>query len=268
MKLLIFGDVVAKIGRKTVANVLPAWRELHQPDLVLANVENLAHGIGATTKTLQDLLDAGVDFFTSGNHIWGKKEIITTLNDPHGKVIRPANYPEGTAGRGWQIIAAGNKTLLVINLLGKVFFKEGDTLDNPFRKLDAILYELADKADAIIVDMHAEATSEKIAMGWYADGRVSAVYGTHTHVPTADAHILPEGTAYITDIGMTGLYRSSLGANIDFVIDKFLDQKSEHQMWDTPENGLAVVNAVLIDVDVKTKRAVAITRLFEKINLA
>lgn len=265
MKFLIFGDVVAKIGRRAVAQILPRWREKHQPDFVMINAENLAHGIGATDKTVAEMETAGVNFFTSGNHIWRKQETLTRLDDPETNIIRPANYPAGTPGRGWQKLTMNGTRVLIVNLLGQAFFSE--VLDNPFLVLDEILANESQTADIILVDMHAEVTSEKVVMGWHTDGRVSAVYGTHTHVPTADAQILPAGTAYITDVGMTGLYRSSLGANLEVMKQKFLNPEATGNRWDIPDTGEAVVNAILVEIDPATKKATNMKQLRDKIEV-
>lgn len=265
MKILIFGDVVAKIGRRAVAQILPRWREEYHPDFVMINAENLAHGVGATDKTVAEMEAAGVDFFTSGNHIWRKQETLTKLYDPQTNIIRPANYPAGTPGMGWQKVEVNGRTILIINLLGQAFFSEA--LDNPFLTLDDILNDQGKTADVILVDMHAEVTSEKVVMGWHVDGRVSAIYGTHTHVPTADSQILPNGTGYITDVGMTGLYKSSLGANLEVMRQKFLNPESKGNRWDLPETGAAIINAVLIEINPETKKAIDIKQLQEKIEV-
>lgn len=262
LTVLILGDVVGRIGRQAVARVLPAWKERHQPDLTLANAENLAHGVGITAKTVQDLLGTGVDFLTSGNHVFDKAEGIAILNDPASPIIRPANYPPGTPGRGIHLLDLGAHRVLVVNLQGRVFMRE--ELDDPFRTLDRLLQERAnEKLSAILVDLHAEATSEKVAFGWYADGRASAVYGTHTHIETADAKILPGGTAYLTDVGMTGALHSVIGVDKNVILRKFLTQlPAIHEM---PEAGPAIVNGLLVRIDPETKKALAIERLTETV---
>ena len=263
MRILIFGDVIAKPGRKALAALLPKWRQQHAVDFVLANVENLAHGVGATERTLAELHDAGVDCFTSGNHIWDK-ESRALLEHPNSVLLRPANYPPSNPGRGDRMFTVGDKEILVINLMGRVFFRE--SLDCPFRAADAILEREATEADIILVDLHAEATSEKVALGHYLDGRITALYGTHTHVPTADGRILPGGTAYLTDVGMTGLQESVIGANKDTVIQMFLTQTPQKNMHDTAESGAVVVNAMLLEID-DDNRAISWTRLQQVIEV-
>jgi metallophosphoesterase (TIGR00282 family) len=248
MKILIFGDVVAKPGRKAIAAVLPQWKKEHAPDLVLANVENLAHGVGASAKTLAELTNAGVDVFTSGNHIWGK-DVVPILDDPNGMLLRPANYPPGNPGRGSTSLTVNGRTVVIINLLGRVFFRE--SVDCPFRTADALLSKLVEVGPRpiMLVDFHAEATSEKIAMGHYLDGRVTAIYGTHTHIPTADARILPKGTAYITDVGMVGLRESIIGADKDSILKMFLMQTPGAGMHDVADHGIVVASAMLLEVN-------------------
>jgi len=261
LKILFFGDIVGKIGRKAVRKTLPAYRKKYNPDLVIANVENLAHGKGITEKTLNEVKESGIDVFTSGNHIFRREEGLDLLADKDSIVIRPANYPEDTTGYGEKLVEIGTKKLLVINLIGRVFFEE--TFDSPFEKLDEILAKYAnDNLSGIIVDFHAEATSEKVALGWYADGRVSAILGTHTHIPTADAKILPKGTAYITDIGMVGSKESVLGVKKEIIIEKFL--KDLPIIFDIPEEGTVQINAALVTIDSKTKQAKRIKLINEE----
>lgn len=256
--VLFIGDVVGKIGRHAVAAVLPAWRAELKPDLVIANAENIAHGSGITEKTLQELIDAGVDFFTSGNHVFDKPEGEAIVSRKDSSLLRPHNYPAGTAGTGIKVVEAGSRKLAIINLIGRSFIREA--FDCPFRALDALLDSAAcKKADAILVDFHAETTSEKAAFGWYADGRVAAVLGTHTHVPTADARVLPQGTAFVTDVGMVGATDSVIGVRKDEVIQGFLTQRS--QSFSIPESGEVVVNAVVLELDPKTGQAASIRRL-------
>jgi len=208
-KILFFGDIVGKIGRKAIKKVIGDYKKKYSPDFIIANAENLAHGTGATESTLNEMLEAGINFFTSGNHIWKKKEIISVFEEKRIPLIRPANYPEGAPGQGYQLVEVGTKKLLVVNLLGRVFMKED--MDCPFRKIDEILKKYSkENLSGIFVDFHAEVTSENVAFGFYVDGRVSAVVGTHTHIPTADNKILPQGTAYVTDVGMVGARDSVL----------------------------------------------------------
>jgi metallophosphoesterase (TIGR00282 family) len=198
--ILFVGDIVGGLGRRTLLGLLPALRERHAPDFVVVNGENIAGGLGLTPKLADELLANGVDAITLGNHTYQRKEIIPYL-DSGKPIIRPANYLTTQPGRGWVIVDRGGVRLGIVNLSGNVFLRAGRVA---FLEVDAILDELAGKVDHVLVDFHAEATSEKVAMGWYLDGRVTAVVGTHTHVPTADLRVLPGGTAYITDVGMTG----------------------------------------------------------------
>ncbi len=265
MRILIFGDVVAKPGRKALAAVLPKWKREYCPDFVLANVENLAHGTGATDKTLAELRAADVDCFTSGNHIWDK-DSRRLLEDPTQNILRPANYPPNNPGVGMKTLDVNGTPVIIINLLGRVFFRE--SADCPFRAADALLASLieAKPRSIVVVDFHAEATSEKVALGHYLDGRVTCVYGTHTHVPTADAMILPKGTAYITDVGMTGLVDSVIGADKESVIQMFLTQTPSKAMHDAPERGAVTVNAMLLETDHDGAPA-SWQRIFERVDV-
>lgn len=263
-RVLIFGDIVAKPGRKALAAVLPELKKQYAPHLTIANAENIAHGIGATERTINEAKAAGIDFFTSGNHIWSKKEAIDIMNAQEPVLIRPANYPPQSPGMGWREVTVNGIPALIINLQGRVFMDQN--LDCPFRTLDAIL-EKEKNAKIIIVDLHAEASSEKVALGHYADGRVSAFVGTHTHIPTADARILPKGTAYVTDLGMTGLRDSAIGANLATVTQMFLTQRPHSEMHDTPEEGIVAVNAVLVDIDPATGKAHSIERIQREVTV-
>lgn len=263
IKILFFGDVVGRIGRKALAKIIPELKKEFKADFIIANAENMAHGKGITESTLEEGLAAGVDLFTSGNHIFAKKEGLDILAQKDSLVLRPANYPERVAGRGEKLAEVGTKKLLVINLQGRVFFNE-DT-DCPFRTFDQIYQKYEDqKINGIIVDLHAEATSENVAFGHYADGRASAVVGTHTHVPTADARILPKGTAYITDIGMVGPKNTVLGVKKEIIIERFLTQVPK--MHEIPEEGVVDVNAVFVEIDPKTKMAVKIEQILREVN--
>jgi metallophosphoesterase (TIGR00282 family) len=251
LRVLMIGDIVGKLGRRTVATVLPEIRESHSINLVVANGENTAGGRGLTTATAEELYRSGVDVITSGNHIWENREIYPSLESDR-RIVRPLNYPEGTPGRG----VFKRDGLAVVNVMGRTFM--GIALDCPFRAMDTALDGLQD-CRTIIVDHHAEATSEKIGMGYYLDGRVSAVAGTHTHVPTSDTRILPRGTAYVTDLGMVGALHSVLGMRTEPVIERFLTQLPNR--FDPEDKGPAVFNSVLIDIDEDTGRAVSIERL-------
>jgi metallophosphoesterase (TIGR00282 family) len=221
MNILLCGDVVGRPGRDAVKSHLPVLRRSLNIDIAIVNAENAAHGFGLTEKICGELYEAGADILTTGNHVWDQREIIPYLDrDP--RVLRPANFPPGTAGAGTrlQLLADGRK-LLVVNLMGRLFM---EALDDPFRALDAIIapHLLGRDATAIVVDFHAEATSEKTALGHFADGRVSALIGTHTHVPTADYQILPGGTGYISDLGMCGNYDSVIGMQKEASIRRFV----------------------------------------------
>lgn len=263
MRFLIFGDVVGKIGRRALAAVVPELRRELRPDVVLANAENLAHGLGMTARTLSEVLDAGVDLLTGGNHVWDKPEGIELLRSPDPKVLRPANYPAGCPGVGWKTISVDGKNVLVVNLLGMVMMK--DLVDNSFRAFDEILAAHGRDASIIIVDYHAEVTSEKNAFGWYADGRASVVYGTHTHIPSADQRILPKGTAFATDVGMTGARDSIIGIDPATSIPQYTTGRKQRYTW--PETGTAWIHAVVADVDPATGRATHIERIYREVTI-
>jgi metallophosphoesterase (TIGR00282 family) len=221
VKLLFIGDVVGKPGRRAVAAFLPDLISEHDVELVVANGENAAGGYGLTGTVIEELTDLGIDCITTGNHLWDRREVMSIL-EKEQRVLRPANYPPGVPGLGWNIFTGRHGTqVAVLNLMGRVFMKD---IDCPFRTADAELERLSSRASVIIVDFHAEATSEKMAMGWYLDGRVSAVVGTHTHIQTSDARILTGGTAYITDVGMTGPFDSVIGMRKELALKRFLTQ--------------------------------------------
>ncbi len=243
MKILFFGDVVGKPGRLALKALAPKLRQEFGADVVIANLENLAHGTGITRTTLQDVIEAGVDIGTGGNHTFIKPEAKELFSEEPNILVRPLNLERGTPGQGQKTFQIGQKRVMVINLLGS-FAINPAPVDSAFPMMQKMRSELPKDVDAIIVDMHAEATSEKVAMGWLLDGYVSAVIGTHTHVPTADERILPKGTAYITDVGMVGLTDSSLGVDKDLALQRFLTEQSVH--FDIPEHGDVTVNAVLI----------------------
>jgi len=222
MNILFIGDIYGRPGRSALKKLLPTLKEEIKADFVIANIENASSGVGVTVESYQDLKKLGVDVFTSGNHIFDKREIIPVLKDRNEIIIRPANFQEGTPGRGVWTGEIGTTKLAVVNLMGRVFMREG--LEDPFRAADRILTDLKDCV--VIIDFHAEATSEKRAFGYYVDGRASAVIGTHTHVPTADAQMLPKGTAYITDVGFTGPQESVLGVDKEVIIHNFLTSPS------------------------------------------
>jgi len=253
MLILAIGDIIGKPGRSAVSKLLPRLRHEYGMDVVIANGENAAGGIGLTPDTAQELLAVGVDILTSGNHIWAQKEIIPYL-DGEMPILRPLNYPPGVPGRGY-IVRNG---ALVVNLIGRTFI---GNFDCPFRGMDQLLAELKPRPPVIIVDFHAEATSEKVAMGRYLDGRVSAVLGTHTHVGTIDAQVLPKGTAYVTDIGMTGPIDSIIGDDAEMVLQRFLTALPHRLSVGT---GKVMLNAILVKVDDKSGRSVSIERLYRE----
>lgn len=234
--------------------LVPGLRQQYQIDLVIINAENAAGGLGLTPSTAQELMAAGADVLTSGNHIWVQKEIVPHL-DGSMPILRPQNYPPGVPGRGY--ITTGRA--LVVNLMGRTFM--GD-IDCPFRAMDSLLAQLDKRPPVILVDFHAEATSEKMAMGKYLDGRVSAVLGTHTHVATADARLLPKGTAYITDIGMVGPIDSVIGDNAEEVLQRFLTAMP-HRL--VVGRGRVMFNAVLVDIDSSSGKAVSIERIYKEV---
>jgi len=249
----VIGDIVGQPGRQAVKELLPGLRQQYGFSLVIANAENVAGGLGLTSTTAEELLSAGVDVLTSGNHIWAQKEIIPHL-DGEMPILRPLNYPPGVPGRGYIV----NRQAMVVNLIGRTFM--GD-FDCPFRAIDQLLTEIKPKPPVIIVDFHAEATSEKVAMGRYLDGRVSAVLGTHTHVGTSDSQLLPQGTAYVTDIGMTGPIDSVIGMETEVVIQRFLTG-IPHRM--SVAKGKTMFNAVLVRVDKESGRAISIDRIYKE----
>ena len=255
MKVLFIGDVVGKPGRSMVCRHLKRLIDQHGIGFTIANAENLAGGVGATPETCDELFRAGVDCLSSGNHIWDKKEILPYL-EREPRLLRPANYPDANPGAGVHVgVSREGARIAVVNLIGRIFLAN---VDCPFRAADGILDELRGRADAVVVDMHAEATSEKVAMGWYLDGRVAAVVGTHTHVPTADEEIRPGGTAYLTDVGMTGPHDSIIGVEKALVLERFLTQRHVRMY---PAEGDVRLHAAILDIDPTTGRATGIERL-------
>lgn len=250
MKILFFGDIVGRPGREAMKKILPVWRKKYSPGAVIVNGENLAHGLGVTKKTIGEILDLDVDLITSGNHVWQHKESVALLENEKIPLIRPANYPPGVPGAGFKTVKAGGLNILIVNLIGRVFMKAN--FDCPLRAADAILKKEGKKADLIIVDFHAEATAEKICLGFYLDGRVSAVLGTHTHVPTADLRILPKGTAFVSDVGMVGPHYSAIGLQTDPIIKQLLAQIPSTPKPDVAP-GPVEINAVLLDFGKKGK---------------
>lgn len=264
LKIIFLGDIFGKLGRQGIKKIIPELKKEFQPDLVLANAENLAHGRGITESTLEEMTSAGIDLFTSGNHVWDKNNVYTIINKKNSPIIRPANYPEDTPGQGEKLLKIGVNSVLVINLIGRVFFRED--FDCPFRTVNKILdkYKKTNLA-GIIIDIHAEATSEKVALGHYLNGRVSAVCGTHTHVQTSDEKILDKGTAYITDIGMTGSQDSVIGLDKKTIISNYLSQITKTA--EVPETGLCQINGIYLEINPKNKKALTITRINKTIEI-
>jgi len=257
MIILFFGDLVGRLGRVGLAKVLPELKNEIKPDLIVANIDNLAHGKGLTAKTMREMVALGIDCFTSGNHTWKKEEPLIAARDSAANLVLPANDLRVKTSERYKILTTseGEKVALV-NLLGRV--NMGDqTVTCPFKEADKLLEEIQDVP--VIVDFHAETTSEKVALGWYLAGRAAAVLGTHTHIQTADERILPGGTAYITDVGMVGPGDSVLGVNKDTIIKKFLTDGPI--IFDLPESGPVEINGVVIDLDATTGKATAIARI-------
>ena len=246
----MLGDVVGKPGRRAIAQLVPGLKSEYELDMVIANAENAAGGLGLTPETAQELYEAGVDVLTTGNHAWAKREIIPYL-EGEAPIIRPVNYPHGVPGRGYIV----HRDVLIVNLIGRVFM---GTFDDPFPAIDRVIEQFRDRVRVIIVDFHGEATSEKGAMGWYLDGRVSAMVGTHTHVGTVDARVLPKGTAYVTDIGMVGPWNSIIGDTVEDVLHRFLTQMHNKL---SVASGPARLHSVLIDIDDQSGKARSIQRI-------
>ena len=255
MNLLLVGDIVGRPGRELVRRSLRTLIDVHSIDLVIANAENSAAGFGVTKDIGDTLLEAGIDVMTSGNHIWDKKEVIEYIKT-EPRLLRPANYPAGVPGRGSRVAETGDgRAVGVINVMGRIFMSP---LDDPFAVALREIESIRHRTRVIIVDFHAEATSEKMAMGWHLDGLVTAIVGTHTHVQTADERLLPKGTAYLTDVGMTGPHDSIIGMEVEPSLARFLNgmpAKFE------PATGNARLNAVVIEADERTGRATRIARI-------
>jgi len=256
VRILFIGDIVGKSGRQVLIENLEDLCQQHRPDLVIVNGENSAAGFGITPKIADQLLKLGVDALTGGNHSWDRKEIFDYIGD-QPRLLRPENYPPGTPGQGVYIATTANgKRVAVINMMGQVFM--GSILACPFQAMDRLLDELAGEADVVFVDFHAEASSEKQALAYYLDGRVAAVVGTHTHVPTADERVLPEGTAFISDVGMTGCYDSVIGMNPQGSLHRFLTKMPQRlEVADGP----AELRGVLVEIDEQTGLSSGIERV-------
>jgi metallophosphoesterase (TIGR00282 family) len=255
---LLIGDVVGSPGRDTLKRCVSLARDQHGVDLCIANGENAAGGFGLTAQTADEMFATGIDFITSGNHIFDKRDFKTYL-EASDRVIRPANYPPGVPGRGWGVIVHDGIRVGVLNLMGRTFMPP---VDDPFRVADSALADLADRAQIVVVDVHAEATSEKVALGHFLDGRVAAVYGTHTHVQTADEQILPGGTAYLTDVGMTGPTEGVIGMEAGPVLDRFTTGFSER--FSVQKTGSKQFCAAVVSIDVASGRAKEIRRIFQR----
>ena len=261
MNILFFGDLVGKPARNAIKKILPVYREKYKIDLVVANADNLAHGKGVTENTVKEVIEYGVDVVTCGDHIWdNKKQAVEIIENKKYNFLCPANLPMFGLEKGYKIIEVGEKKVLIINLIGRVFFQKYP--DCPFRAVDKILEENKNNFDIALVDFHCEATSEKRALGFYLNSRVSAVLGTHTHIQTADEEILSEGTAYISDVGMVGPVDSILGCKKDVVIDQMLTQVPFK--YDLSDDNNILINAVVIKIDNEGK-AKKIERINEKI---
>ena len=252
MKILAVGDLVGETGVEKLKRTLPNLQEAEHIDFTIINGENSAGGMGMTSKIYNELNRLNIDVITMGNHTWGKKDIFTFIDDK--KIIRPANYSKGCPGKGYTIIQKDNKKIAVVNLIGRTDM--GVLSDNPFTCIDHIIEKL--KVDIIVLDFHAEATAEKIAMGYYVDGRISAMFGTHTHVQTADEKILENGTGYITDVGMTGPERSVIGMDVDASLKRFVTSLPEKYKL---AEGRCMLNGVIFDVDEETNKVKKIYRI-------
>lgn len=255
MKLVFLGDIVGKPGRQIVSQRLGQIRDRWSPDIIVANAENSAGGLGATPETLAELKRLGIGGFTMGNHTWRKKVIIPVMPS-YPELVRPANFPPGMPGHGHTVISLPDgRKLGLLNLIGRIYM---EPVECPFRMVDSLLPELRRETPVILIDMHAEATSEKIALGWHVDGRCSAVIGTHTHVQTADEWIMPGGTGYISDAGMCGPYHSVIGTDKDIVVNRFISGMPEKFVV---ARGPALLSAVYLEIDDASGRATAIERI-------
>lgn len=255
MRVMLVGDVIGRPGRRAFRKYVQQLRREKAIDVVIANGENSAAGKGLTRTSLDELYSGGADIVTTGNHVWDKKDVLEFI-DQEPFLIRPANYPEGTPGKGYCLYPFKAKTIGVMNLSGRSFMP---ALDCPFQKVDALLREIQKQCDIIFLDFHAETTSEKMAMGWYLDGRVNGVVGTHTHIQTADERILPRGTAYITDLGMVGPWNSVLGVQTDKIIYKFTTGMPVR--FEVEAEGPQVFSAVIVEIDDKSNQTLGIERI-------
>jgi 2',3'-cyclic-nucleotide 2'-phosphodiesterase len=257
LKILFIGDIVGNSGRKMAKNVIKAYKEKGLIDCIIANAENAAGGKGITHAVANELFESGIDIITMGNHTFAKKEIKTFIDDEF-RIIRPANYPSGVPGKGSVIFESEYGNIGIINLMGRIYM---ESIDCPFKAADREIEYLKSFTRMIIIDMHAEATSEKCALAWYVDGRASCVIGTHTHVQTSDERILPKGTGFITDAGMTGPYESIIGVNKDIIVNKFITHLPARFEI---AKGAAQFNGIIVDIDEKSGKTIAIERIFKK----
>lgn len=255
MKILMVGDIFGRAGRRTFTELTPKIKAEKNIDVVVVNGENAAHGKGLTISTFNELLSGGADVITTGNHVWGNKEILEII-DREPFLLRPANFPEGTPGNGFCIFPYRAKNIGVINVMGRTFMQP---LDCPFICAEKIFEDLKSKCDIILVDFHAEATSEKVSLGYFLDGKVTAVVGTHTHIQTADERILPQGTGYITDLGMTGILDSVIGLDIESIVEKFVTCRQGKFL--VPEKGTCIYCGVILEIDDATNKMKTIERV-------
>ena len=256
MNILIIGDVVARPGRAVLAEHLATIQAEYDIDATVVNIENAAAGFGVTRKIMEQFIAMDIDVMTSGNHIWDKREVLDFI-DEQPRLLRPHNYPENTPGSGWIEFTARNGTRVgVLNMMGQAFMHP--PLDSPYDCVETVLAQKSPDLDVIVVDYHAETTSEKVALGWYLDGRVSVVVGTHTHIPTADERVLHQGTAYVTDLGMTGCYDSVIGSEVKTVLQRMVHKLPARL---EPATGKGSLCGVVVDVDEQTGRARSIKRI-------
>lgn len=255
MNIMMIGDICGRPGRYAAAQCIPLLKQEYHVDLIIANGENSAGGVGITSSVLEELLKMNIDMITTGNHIWDKKEVFNFIDQDH-PLVRPANYPPGTPGKGYHILQIKDRKIGIINLAGRTFMPP---MDCPFRVADQILSEIKDICDIIIIDFHAEATSEKLALAWYLDGKVSCIAGTHTHIQTADERILPQGTAYISDLGMVGSWNSILGMDKEPVIKKFLTGLPAK--FNVAADHDAIFCAIILQIDMDSNKVNHIIRI-------
>lgn len=254
MNIMVIGDICGRPGRQAAAHYIPKLKTEYNINCIIANGENAAGGVGITLPVYEELMSMGIDIVTTGNHVWDKKEIFDFI-DKAEFLLRPANYPLGTPGKGYTIIPVGPYNIGIVNLAGRVFMPP---VDCPFRTADEIISKLETQCDFVVVDFHAEATSEKMALGWFLDGRISCLVGTHTHIQTADERIFPKGTAYISDLGMVGPYHSILGVDKEPVIRKFL---TGLPVKFSVATGESIFCAIIVVIDDHSGKAVSVTRI-------